>query len=213
MRRHLRRTSRCSLPEQRYKAALAGAASPLAERWEPAAVARARAVTAVRLSAQPPADRSGRRLIPRRRRTAPANRWAARRLLPAPRRLGNALEPLLRLTSPSHPPRGTAGRHRRRCALPVPSLPFAPTPPPEGSAARFAPGCKRLCRSCLLREAALPSRLGLPPHGGGHAQQRAGLLGLHLSLACLSSLRARLAMYYRSAPASRPGPHRGWGCA
>jgi hypothetical protein len=66
--------------------------------------ARARVVTKVHLSAQPPADRSVRRLIPRRRWTAPADRWAARRLLPAPRRLGNALEQTLRLASPRRPP-------------------------------------------------------------------------------------------------------------
>ena len=40
--------------------------------------ARAQAVAAVGLSAQPPADRSVQRLIPRRRCTAPANGWAAR---------------------------------------------------------------------------------------------------------------------------------------
>ncbi len=40
--------------------------------------ARARVVIKVGLSAQPPADRSVQRLIPRRRWTAPASRWAAR---------------------------------------------------------------------------------------------------------------------------------------
>ena len=40
--------------------------------------AHARSVVAVRQSAQPPADRSVQRLIPRRRWTAPANGWAAR---------------------------------------------------------------------------------------------------------------------------------------
>ena len=60
------------------------------------------------LSAQPPADRSVQRLKPRRRRTAPANGWAARPLLPAPRRLGNARKQRLRLASPIRPPGGTA---------------------------------------------------------------------------------------------------------
>src|SRR6266446_9096437 len=49
--------------------------------------------------------------------------------VPAPHRLGNALERTLRLASPPCPPGGTHGRHRHRCALPVPSLPPAPTPP------------------------------------------------------------------------------------
>lgn len=44
----------------------------------PRALARARLVAAVRLSAQPSADRSVQRLIRRRRWTAPALRWAAR---------------------------------------------------------------------------------------------------------------------------------------
>ncbi len=40
----------------------------------------------------------------------------------------------------------------------------------------------------------------------------AGSLGLHLSLCGLSSLLAKLALYCRTAPTSRPGPQRGWGC-
>ncbi len=144
--------------------------------------------------------------------TTPAPCWAARRRSGPPsarQRAQTAAAPCLT----SLPPGGAHGRHRRRCALPVPSLPLAPRPPVGALPLATAPTGKRLCRSCLLREAALPSRLGLPPHGGGHAHQRAGLLGLHLSLACLSFLLARLAMYCRSAPASRPGPQRGWGCA
>src|SRR2546425_15111 len=95
--------------------------------------ARAQAVTAVRLSAQPPADRSVQRLKQRHRWTAPAHGWAARPCL-APRRLDNALERTLRLASPPRPPGGAHGRHRRRCALPVPLLPATPQPPLGGSA-------------------------------------------------------------------------------
>ena len=64
--------------------------------------ARARVVEKVRLSAQPPADRSVQRLRRRRRCTDPAPCWAARRRS-GPRRLGNALERTLRLASPIRP--------------------------------------------------------------------------------------------------------------
>ena len=49
--------------------------------------------------------------------------------VPAPRRRGNALEQTLRLAFPIRPPQGHSGRHRRRCALPVPLVPGAPQPP------------------------------------------------------------------------------------
>jgi len=70
-----------------------------------AAVARARVVAKVRLSAQRSADRSVRRLIPRRHRTAPAYAGLPGHV-PAPRRRGNALERTLRLALPRCPPRG-----------------------------------------------------------------------------------------------------------
>ena len=81
--------------------------------------ARARSVVAVHLSAQPPADRSVQWLIPRRRWTAPAHGWAARPHsgpLSARQRARTEAAPCL----PSLPPKGPGGRHRRRCALPVP---------------------------------------------------------------------------------------------
>src|SRR5262245_31007528 len=52
-----------------------------------------------------------------------------------------ALEQPLRLAAPHRPPRGSKGRHRRRCALPVLLLPLSPTPPHRGSADR-----RRSCR-------------------------------------------------------------------
>jgi len=195
-------------PRLRHEAHRRGAASAVSRPL----YTRARVVEHVCLSAQPPADRSVQRLMQRRRCTAPAHGWVARRCSGPPGG-AKALQRTLRLCPPPPPPRGRT----RKAPAPLRSARAAgsyhPPSPSGGFAARFAPGGKRLCRSCLLREAALPSRLGLPPHGGGHAQQRAGLLGLHLSLACLSSLLARLAMYCRRAPASRPGPQRGWGCA
>ncbi len=78
--------------------------------------AHARVVASVRLSAQPPADWSVQRLMPRRRRTAPAGRWAARPLLPAPRRLGNAIAQPLRLVSPHRPPRGSPSKVLMFCS-------------------------------------------------------------------------------------------------
>jgi hypothetical protein len=65
----------------------------------------ARSIVAVPQAAQPPADHSVRRLRSRRHWTAPADDGAARRF-PVPHRLGNALEPLLRLASPLCPPGG-----------------------------------------------------------------------------------------------------------
>jgi hypothetical protein len=120
-------------PRLRHEARRRGAASAASRPPQ----AHARVVTKVRQSAQPPADRSVQRLIRRRRWTAPAHSWAARPYL-APRRLDNALERTLRLASPRCPPGGTHGRHRRRCALPVPLLPLTPTPPHGGSADRYS---------------------------------------------------------------------------
>jgi hypothetical protein len=93
--------------------------------------ARARVVEKVRQSAQPPADRSVQRLIPRRRWTAPANGWAARaRSCPpsARQRARTAATPCLT----NLPPKGHSGKHRRRCALPVRLLPL-PLYPPQGA--------------------------------------------------------------------------------
>jgi hypothetical protein len=112
--------------------------------------------------------------------------------IPAPRRLSNALERTQRLASPIRPPRGSKGRHRRRCASPVPLVPATPHPPcPEGSANRCAPEGQRLCRSCrfLGRLSAPPwasSQLGMSPTTVHR------LFGLHLALHGLSFLLAWL---------------------
>jgi hypothetical protein len=96
--------------------------------------ARARAVAAVCLAAQPPADRSVQRLRRRRRWTSPADRWAARRC--------------------SGPP---SARQRAR----TDAAPCLLDPPPQGAhtegtgAATLCP-----CHGCLspphLRTGALP---------------------------------------------------------
>jgi hypothetical protein len=107
--------------------------------------ARARAVAAVCLAAQPPADRSVQRLIRRRRWTAPADRWAARRCSGPPSARQRA-RTAAALACTDSSPQGHSGQHRRRCALPVLPLPLSPPPPHGGSADR--------CRSCM--EAAVP---------------------------------------------------------
>ena len=157
--------------------------------------ARARTVATVGQSAQRSADRSVRRLIPRRRRTAPASRWAARPR-PSPRRLGNALEQLLRLAAPHRLPGGTHGRHRRRYALPVPLLSVAPNP------------LQGLCGSLTLSKV---SRCAAPAGscGGSVALPWASSqhgIALPLSHWSLSPSLAGFAMYCQRAPASRSGP-------
>src|SRR5262249_11236849 len=96
--------------------------------------------------------------------TAPALRWAARRRS-GPRRLGNALEQLLRLTSPRCPLRAQEERHQRRCALPVPLVFLTPKPPCHG-ASHIA------YRSCqfLGQRSALPWESS--QHGHRHATVR-----------------------------------------
>ena len=119
--------------------------------------ARARVVETVCLSAQPPADRSVQRLIQRRRWTAPAHGWAARpRSCPPSARQRARTEAAPCLTNP--PPEGHSGKHRRRCALPVPLLPAAPQPPLGALRIAGAPGGKRHRRSCrfLGRRSAPP---------------------------------------------------------
>ena len=182
-------------PRLRHEAHRRGAASAASRPPQ----ARAPTVVVVRLSAQPPADRSVQRLIPRCRWTAPAHGWAARPCL-APRRLDNALEQPLRLASPHRPPKGSHGRRRRRCALSVPRIPATPHHPLGGSADRvpllevsgcaapatgplraFLLPCKRLeCTAAgLLRQdpasrcaPARPAPTDEPPaQAGGRARQ------------------------------------------
>jgi len=93
--------------------------------------ARARTVTKVRLSAQPPANQSVPQLRPQRRWTTPTHGWATRRRSCPPsvrQRAPTAAAPCLT----SSPPRGSPGRHRRRCAVPVPRVPVTPFPLPRG---------------------------------------------------------------------------------
>src|SRR5262249_21417213 len=74
---------------------------------------------------------------PRCRRTVPTHWWAARpRSCPvaARPRTQTAAAPCLT----SSPPEGSQGRHRRRCALPVPLVPVTPHPSHEG-VSRIAP--------------------------------------------------------------------------
>jgi len=94
--------------------------------------------------------------------TAPALRWAARQCAGPP----SALQRARTDTAPcltSSPPEGHSGKHRRRCALPVPLLPVTSQLPLGGTANRlpllevsgcaapatgplrsFLPSCKRL---------------------------------------------------------------------
>jgi hypothetical protein len=160
--------------------------------------ARARVFASVCQSAQPPADRSVQRLIPRRRWTAPAICWAARpRSCPPSARQRARTDTAPCLTN--SPPQGAQeGRHRRRCTLPVPLIPATPQPPPGGSADRvpllevsggaapattgplrsFLPPCKRLyCTAAgLLRQgqASRHAPAGRPP-GAGRQRGREGV--------------------------------------
>ena len=92
----------------------------------------------------------------------------------APRRRGNALEQMLRLAPTVRPPGGAQGRHRRRCALPVPLLPLTPHPPLRGGfAARCAPGGRSiglllagLCAAAPAGQSARETPGCLPPPGG-----------------------------------------------
>jgi hypothetical protein len=133
-------------------------------------VARARVVTSVCQSAQPPADRSVQRLIPRRRRTAPAHRWAARPRF-GPTGGDKRAQWTLHLRPHLRPPGGAQRRHRRRCALPVPLRPVTPVPLVRGF-------CQSL-RSCRYRGfATLPgpwrrfgAALGVLPRGSPRATE------------------------------------------
>ena len=181
--------------------ALCGAACLLAGRMRLAAVAR------VLLS-----PRSVPRLIPPRYRTAPAHHWAARRRSGPPsarQRARTDAAPCLA----DPPPRGHSGRHRRRCALPVPLLPLPPTSPQGDSADRFTllevgrlvfcwPGCVRPGsggRRVLLPLTA--SRGGGAPwpwHGPWQPQAAADCCGVVLPPSKAAQCNAPVA------PASRP---------
>src|SRR5262252_1450231 len=120
-------------PRLRHRTRRRGAASAASRPPQ----ARARSVVTVCLSAQPLADRSVQRLIPRCRWTVPTHWWAARpRSCPtsARQRTQTATAPCLT----SSPPGGSQGRHRRRCALSVPLVPVTPHPSHEG-VSRIAP--------------------------------------------------------------------------
>ena len=93
--------------------------------------AHARTVTKVRLSTQPPANRSVPRLRPSAAGLAP-HMAGLPGDVPAPHRGGNAFQQPRRLAPPHRPPRGSPRRHRRRCAVPVPRVPVTPLPPHEG---------------------------------------------------------------------------------
>jgi hypothetical protein len=121
--------------------------------------ARARTVTKVRLSAQPPANRSVPRLRPQRRWTTPAQGWATRR---------RSCPPSVRQRAPtaaapcptSSPPEGFTRKAPAplRCARATRSC-HSPSPSRGGSANRGAPGWKRLYRSCHWPSTVAPSSL------------------------------------------------------
>jgi hypothetical protein len=131
-------------PRLRHKRHRRGAASAASRPPQ----ARARVFASVCQSAQPPADRSVRRLRRRRHWTAPASRWAARRRSGPPsarQRARTAAAPSLA----SLPPRGS----RRKAPVPLHSARAAdschPATPSRGCCASLtAPGGQRLRRSC-----------------------------------------------------------------
>ena len=118
-------------------------------------------------AAQPAADRSAQRLIPCRRWAAPAASWVAwARSCPPWARQRAPTDAAPCLTHP--PPRGPPGRHRLRCAPPVPLVPVTPNPLQGamlGSAARAVGRRARVAGSCVafheLRAA--PCRSLKPP--------------------------------------------------
>jgi hypothetical protein len=109
--------------------------------------ARARVVTKGRQSAQPPADRSVRRLLQRRHWTAPAHRWAARRRSGPPsarQRARTAAAPCLHRSAP----RGTVGSTGAAALCPC-SCFLSPLHPLTGALrTATALAWRRLCRSC-----------------------------------------------------------------
>jgi hypothetical protein len=107
--------------------------------------ARARVVTKVRQSAQPPADRSVQRLRPRHHRTAHAACWVARRC--------SGLPSARRLASPRYPQGATM------CSYLWPA-PVSASPCP--GAAHGAAGLGRWLFPCL------PSHGGFQLHRGAH---------------------------------------------
>jgi hypothetical protein len=113
-----------------------------------------------------------------------------------------------------HAPHGAQeGRHRHRCALPVPLGPATPLPPREGAPAiAFAPACMRLCRSCRLRVTALPSRARLPPKAGDVARHSAQDCSacVWLSAVFLPPCNARTVLPPGSCVKVRPSRPRCW---
>ena len=85
-------------------------------------------VTRRTLSAQPPADRSVQRRIQRHRWTAPAPPLGCQGTVLGPPGGGTRAQTDAAPVPPPSTPGGTQGRHRRRCALPVPRLPLSPFP-------------------------------------------------------------------------------------
>ena len=131
-------------PRLRHEAHRRGAASAASGPRK----ARARVVTKVRQSAQPPADRSVQPLIGAARLDCPRGLLGCQAMFRPP--VGSATRSNGRCALPHliAPQGAQQGRHRRRYALPVPRFLSPPHPLQGLSGSLTASGDQWLCRSC-----------------------------------------------------------------
>ena len=176
-------------------------------RVRQAALARARAVTAVRLSAQRSADRS---VQPRSKRRCAAGLPPPCAGLPgdvlAPHRLGNALEQTLRLASPHRPPRGS----RRKAPAPLRSARATGSSRPYTPSRGFCGSLSLLNVSGITAPAGSCSgaslRTGLPLNTVSAYHGEMGRSACTYPSAVFPPSSEDFEMYCRRAPASRLGP-------
>jgi hypothetical protein len=184
-------------PRLRHRTRRRGAASAASGPRK----ARARVVTKVHLSAQPPADRSVQRLIPRCCWPAPAACWAARpRSCPpsARQRARTGAAPWLTSLPPRGPPRAHA------CAL-LPSL-SRPALAPQTALWGWRAGSSRACHH--TRASSSTADGTADPHGG--SPPYAWWLLLPTGAWAQAGIAARTwRSLLASSPRRWPRPHRG----